>query len=70
MILVPQYCTQTLSGKALQLHCIISLIYTFVYLSLAFCRGIFVLDITQYFMKMKTLTHTHDRLFTNSDLLN
>lgn len=70
MILVPQYCTQTLPGKVMQLRRIISAIYTFVHLSLSFFRGVFMLDITQYFMKMKTLSHTHGRQFTNMDLLN
>jgi hypothetical protein len=54
----------------IQFKIVVPVIYTFVYLTYAFCRGIFVLDITQFFIKMKTLTNRSQALFTNSNLLN
>lgn len=70
MILLPSRFAQTLSCRLYFPFVSIPVIYTFVYLTRAFYRGSFALDITQFFMKMKTLTNRYSGQFTNTNLLN
>ncbi len=70
MILVPSHFVQTRSCITYWPGVSIPVIYAFVYLFHAFCRGVFALDITQFFMEMKTLTNRYERQFTNTNLLN
>jgi hypothetical protein len=70
MIQLPSSSVQTLSCAVFQQQRLILPVCTFVYLTRASRGAIFVLDITQFFMHMKTLTNRQRLLFTNSNLLN